>query len=155
MGFFSWHTQDTNRSIDNSYSLRDTFPVTMIDDKGNKYFEPNYNGYGVFGGKDFYILLAEMNGMDYGDDGEKRNFGLDLASDINNNHKYPNGENPTIKYPNLVELPDHWTYIPNPPVNCKYQGYFYDDEWIEEEYDDYDWTEEDVDCWIDEEVDDE
>jgi len=62
MGFFSWKTQDTNKSIPSSYSERKTFPVTLSDDKGNTWHEPDYEGYGVFGGKDYYELLAEMNG---------------------------------------------------------------------------------------------
>jgi len=34
----------------------------MFDDKGNRWEEKKYDGYGVFGGKDFYDLVAEMNG---------------------------------------------------------------------------------------------
>tara|TARA_R110000772_G_C13310268_1_gene440071 strand:+ start:15857 stop:16330 length:474 start_codon:yes stop_codon:yes gene_type:complete len=73
MGFFSWKTQDTNRSIPSSYSERKTFPVTLSDDKGNTWKEPDYEGYGVFGGKDYYELLAEMNGR------TTRNEGITLA----------------------------------------------------------------------------
>ena len=63
MGFFSWKTQDTNRSISNMYSDKPTFRVYMLDNKGNVWEENHYEGYGVFGGKDFYELLAEMNGL--------------------------------------------------------------------------------------------
>jgi len=52
MGFFSWYTQDTGESIANNYSSRPTFTVFMVDDKGNKWREDDYEGYGVFGGKD-------------------------------------------------------------------------------------------------------
>jgi len=62
MGFFSWKTQDTKRSIANVFSGKPVFTVYMIDHKGNKWEEPAYGGYGDFGGKDFYVLLAEMNG---------------------------------------------------------------------------------------------
>jgi len=61
MGFFSWKTQDTKRSIANIYSNHYAVEVTMTDNKGNKWLEKNYEGYGVFGGKDYYQLLAEMN----------------------------------------------------------------------------------------------
>lgn len=74
MGVFSWKTQDTGRSIVNRYSCIKTFPVIMTDDKGNQYREDNYEGYGVFGGKDYYALLDEMNGGT-GD----RGAGIDLA----------------------------------------------------------------------------
>ena len=61
MGFFSFFTQDTHESIPNTFSNRPTFPVTMADDKGNTWVENDYEGYGVFGGKDYYELLDEMN----------------------------------------------------------------------------------------------
>jgi hypothetical protein len=34
----------------------------MVDNENNKWQENNYEGYGVFGGKDFFELLADMNG---------------------------------------------------------------------------------------------
>jgi len=64
MGFFSWKTQDTGRSIANKYSNRSTFSVRMTDNSGNEWIEDDYEGYGEFGGKDFYELLAEMNGKE-------------------------------------------------------------------------------------------
>lgn len=111
MGLFSWKTQDTNRSIPSSYSNRETFPVTMMDNNGNKWTETEYEGYGVFGGKDFYELLAEMNGED-----SDRNIGIELSY----------GEEPFIS-PNLNENPNiQWEN--RCPETCEYQGYFYDDE---------------------------
>ena len=62
MGFFSWKTQDTNKSIWNVHSGRKTFSVYMVDHQGNKWKEEEYDGYGDFGGKDYYVLLDEMNG---------------------------------------------------------------------------------------------
>lgn len=115
MGFFSWNTQDTDRSIANKYSNRKPFTVYMHDDKGNVWKEDDYEGYGKFGGKDFYELVSEMNGGD-----SDRHAGIDMAFV---NHM----PNPNIKYPNLTETPD-WTWIYEEPENCEYQGYFYDDE---------------------------
>lgn len=34
----------------------------MKVNNGNVWRKDNYDGYGVFGGKDFFVLLAEMNG---------------------------------------------------------------------------------------------
>ncbi len=133
MGFFSWITQDTDRSIPNNYSVRSTFPVDMIDDKGNVYHEDDYEGYGVFGGKDYYELLAEMNGITEGD---LRTQGIDLVFKDN-----PSGEGTEgVLYPNLVESANGWTYDPIGPSTCPDQGYFYsdddeDDEWEDEEDD--------------------
>ena len=63
MGFFSWHTNDTDEIIWNRYSGKRTMKVYMIDNKGNEWLEKKYEGYGEFGGKDYYELLAEMNGL--------------------------------------------------------------------------------------------
>ena len=136
MGFFSWFTQDTDKSIANNYSIRSTFPVDMVDDKGNVYHEDNYEGYGVFGGKDYYELLAEMNGITEGD---LRTLGIDLV--FSNN---PSGEaTEDVLYPNLVESANGWTYDPIGPSTCPDQGYFYsdddeEDEWEEDEVEDVD-----------------
>jgi len=112
MGFFSWYAQDTGRSISNQYSTQPTFPVTMMDNEGNEWLETNYEGYGEFGGKDFYELLAEMNGL-----GSDRQLGIDLAF----------SGKPYIS-PNLVEHPTKWLYTTSEPDRCPDQGYFYYDE---------------------------
>ena len=76
MGQFSWIAQDTNRSISNINPKS----VTMTDDKGNKWTENNYEGYGMFDGKDFYQLLAEMNNVKglTGEVDRDRDLGIDL-----------------------------------------------------------------------------
>jgi len=106
MGLFSWKTMDTNKSICNSYSCRKPFKVVMTDNKGNKWIEENYEGYGVFGGKDFYELLAEMNGE------KDRHRGISLAY----------GDKPFIS-PNLNENEREW--VNRYPEDCPEQGYFY------------------------------
>jgi len=60
-GQFSWFTQDTDQQIGSEDE--NTLPfVYMHDNKGNKWLEKNYEGYGEFGGKDYYELLDQMNG---------------------------------------------------------------------------------------------
>lgn len=110
MGFFSWHTQDTGRSISNSFSGVGTFRVIMQDDKGNRFVEDNYEGYGVFGGKDYFELMDEMNGGT-GD----RSRGIKL---------YYSGEE-GVKFPSLTE---NGGYLSEKPYDCEAQGYFYYDE---------------------------
>lgn len=61
MGYFSWVTSDTKKSISNCDSLRPTFPVYLLCPDGTKILETNYQGYGVFGGQDVYALLAKWN----------------------------------------------------------------------------------------------
>ena len=59
-GQFSWMTQDTDQQIGSQEG--NTIPVYMFDNKGKYWFEREYEGYGVFGGKDYYELLDQMNG---------------------------------------------------------------------------------------------
>lgn len=61
MGFFSWKTSDTGRSVSNAYSNRGTFPVWVVSKCGKVLYEDNYDGYGVFGGKDIFDFIAELN----------------------------------------------------------------------------------------------
>jgi len=137
MGFFSWKTQDTDVSIANQYSTHSTFRVQMLDDKGNVWTEDDYEGYGVFMGKDYYELLAEMNGyasdISYETHGEQytdqaREYGINLAFKDS-----PNGDNTEVKFPNLVEMAEGWQYDPKGPENCEFQGFFYDDDTEEDE----------------------
>ena len=129
MGFFSWMTQDTDTSISNQHSSRGAFPVYMIDDKGNVYYEPEYNGYGEFGGKDYYELLAEMNGLTSEEVGDTytydmRGKGITLSFDKNPSGIHKEG----VLHPNLVEDKDGWVYDKLGPMSCDDQGYFYSDD---------------------------
>lgn len=65
MGFFSFITSDSNESIPNIHSGRKTFPVYMATPGPNRkvFEEKEYDGYGVFGGKDIYVLIAELNNL--------------------------------------------------------------------------------------------
>ena len=80
-GQFSWMTQDTEQQIGSE--RQNTIDVYMYDNEGNQYYEKKYDGYGKFGGMDYYALLAKMNG--YSDEDlskkgmEMRDLGIDLA----------------------------------------------------------------------------
>lgn len=131
MGQFSWFTQDTHHRIVSD----ERKTVYLVDGKGNKWKEDFYEGYGVFGGKDFYELLAEMNGYsykEYGDnsgvitipDGQKistdnvsedmRQIGIHLAfgMDDSGNYEYPDGNNPNVKWPSITESGEYVGGIP-------------------------------------------
>lgn len=149
MGFFSWITTDTKRSIANVHSSRYTFTVHMKDDKGNIWTEKNYDGYGMFGGKDFYELLDEMNGGNgdrqngiylyfgrrkYNDDGMinvlqpdgqyKEITTAEYNAEVD--HWNENIRPKVVKYPSLTQDPSvEWSNIR--PEDCFYQGYFYGD----------------------------
>lgn len=109
MGFFSWKTQDTGISIANAYSSLAPPDVTMTDNKGNRWHEKMYEGYGIFGGKDYYELVAEMNGY-----GPNRYKGIELSFQKQNN----------ILFPNLTEDPT-WVWRNEAPEICEFQGFFY------------------------------
>ena len=95
-GQFSWMTQDTGQQIGSEEE--NTIPVYMFDDKGKFYYEPNYDGYGEFGGMDYYELLDKMNGG-RGDRGR----GIDLAF---GSEKVAS----RVLFPALVTSPSNFNY---------------------------------------------
>lgn len=117
MGQFSWFTQDTHRRIVNNGCLK----VTMTDNKGNKYVEDCYDGYGNFGGKDYYALLAEMNGITLkdceGDKDKLRLKGIDLAFADG----YALGDNPNVLHPSLSESGEYFNGVA--PESDPHQGF--------------------------------
>lgn len=155
MGCFSWILQDTHERIINGRPMH----VVMCDDKGNKYVEECYEGYGVFGGKDFYEQVAEMNGYKVTEyhgtwhvkdkDGKDhffeteeqakdklRSVGIDLAFD-----GHPHGDNPAIKYPSLTTR--GWYCNGECPESDPDQGFS-----MEEMYDEYHDEEWEEDRWV-------
>jgi hypothetical protein len=128
-GQFSWMTQDTGQQIGSQDENQ--IPVYMFDDKGKYYYENDYEGYGVFGGKDYYELLDQMNGGS-GD----RERGIDLAFG-----KEKTGSE--ILFPALVTKPDMFNYkshnFTQEPENDPNQS------WLAPEEDDfYDQNDEEV-----------
>lgn len=122
MGFFSWRTSDTYRSISNAYSSRGSLPVYLITPDNKKIYEPCYEGYGVFGRHDVFALLAQWNFPDKctGNEETDRNIWFNLTPDERNNIKFPLkfSENKNKNYDDLRPSSNDY----------KYQEYFYDDE---------------------------
>lgn len=136
MGFFSWETSDTKRSIANCHSSRETFPVYLLLPEGGYLEELEYDGYGCFGGHDVYALVAKWNFPEKctGDEDEDRHLGIEIACH--------DEDNAALKYP--IKLVEDKTLCYNdvdPSINCPDQGFFYDDEDYEDGEDD--WDEED------------
>lgn len=115
MGQFSWITQDTKESIRESYGCSDPDKISayMHDNKGNVWEETSYEGYGVFGGKDYYQLLAEMNNAEglTGDEDHDRQIGIKLAF----------GTASAIT-PNLTRYSE-WEWRDEIPMDCPNQGW--------------------------------
>ena len=130
-GQFSWITQDTNQQIGSENE--NTLPfVYMFDNKGNKFLEKNYEGYGVFGNKDYYELLDQMNGGT-GD----RSRGINLAFDKEPDYS---GE---VLHPALVVNPNfNWKShdFTEKPEDDPNQSWYQ-----EEEEDDYNLEDDDED----------
>ena len=111
MGFYSWMTADTKESIANRHSNRCVFSVVMVLPDGRKFLEENYEGYGKFGGKDYYEALAEINGME-----PDRIKGIALAH-----------SGKKILWPQLVRNPVTVQSFASPNEACPQQGFFYDE----------------------------
>ena len=126
MGFFSWMTSDTNESIANVYSVKDVFTVYVLCPNGDVIKEECYNGYGKFGGRDIYSLVAQWNvpekckdeNGNWLPDDETRTVGINIACYEEQNAclRYPIKivRNKALKYDNV-----------SPCKPCPWQGYFY------------------------------
>jgi hypothetical protein len=128
MGFSSFLTNDTQRSISNVWSSRGALSVVMCDNKGNHWEDVAYDGYCNFSGVSYFVLLAYMNGaideliLETGDNypelSAARGIGIDLY------YKQAEG----TLYPNLVESENFftgWQWVNERPEDCRDQGYFY------------------------------
>jgi hypothetical protein len=111
MGFFSWKTNDTLASIWNKYSCREIKKVYLKDNEGRVWEEGSYEGYGKFGGKDYFELFAEMNKKKYDD--------MRVIIEI----YYNSLNNKDVLYPNLVEN-KNFEWCNERPEDCPHQGFF-------------------------------
>jgi hypothetical protein len=139
-GQFSWLTQDTGKQIGSE--RQNTIDVYMYDDKGNKFKERKYDGYGNFGGKDYYDLLANMNGyldtdVDKMSQRDLRNVGIDLAFGKLKT-KDPKKK---VLFPALVEDPRfNWKkhdFTDQPESDPDQSWYQEDESWDDEDNDGY------------------
>jgi len=125
MGMFSWITSDTNESI----LVDGSVEVKMLAPDGRVWEETSYVGYGEFGGKDFYELVAELNGK-----GSDRLKGIALAL----------SGNPDVIQPKLVSLSwDQSWENTEVSKSCPNQGFTTDDDDYDDVWDDWDDDDED------------
>ena len=136
-GQFSWMTYDTDKQIGSE--KQNTIDVYMYDNEGNQWFEKKYNGYGMFGGMDYYTLLAKMNGYSEEDLSkrgmEMRDLGIDLAFNKLKT-KIKGGK---VLFPALVEDPKfNWKRhdFTQEAESDEYQSWYQEPEYDEED-DDY------------------
>ena len=145
-GQFSWFTQDSDRQIGSE--SENTINVYMYDNEGNQWFEKGYEGYGEFGGMDYYELLAKMNGYSEEDLEDKsllkvmrivgkpemRDIGIALAYEADGKKIKTRDKGGKVLFPALVE---------DPRYNWKRHDFTREAEsdpnqsWYSPEYDDY------------------
>jgi len=124
-GQFSWMAQDTGRQIGSE--RENTITVYMYSDKGERWEEKGYEGYGEFGGKDYYELLAQMNGVENAD----RQDGIDIAF----GKKKVKGK---VLFPALVQDAKYnWKRhdLTEEPANDPNQSWYQEEEYDDDEYD--------------------
>ena len=92
MGQFSWLDCKTKEQVvDNK--LRDVYVLVPKEFGGGHLLERRYNGYGIFGGRDIYALVAEWNRPELciGNEDKDREVGINIACYDKDNAK--------LKYP--------------------------------------------------------
>lgn len=118
MGFISFKTVN-GESIRNAFSPKGAFKVFMIDHNNKIYPEFAYQGYGVFGKKDFFILIYEMNTGKTVDLSNKketeaaRKKGIRIYNSDDKNAIYPIFSKEIVEWKNKK------------PESCEKQGYYY------------------------------
>ena len=130
MGCFSFLLCDIGESI----KIDGKKKIYMKDNKENIFIEENYKGDGIFGGKDIYLLFAQMNNLSVEDTIE-----TDIRTDPNFDMEDYNEEDPTGKlrnlaieiwfandtdsyiFPNLLETNKKW--VNKKPKDCPNQGF--------------------------------
>lgn len=133
MGLLSWLTVDTKCSIPSRYSECETIAVFMhclfSDGTRAKFEECSYEGYGDFGGKDYFVLLSMMNASAAMIASLTKEQHRTRGSDIRYGREVLNGQ---ILYPQLTESdkdPKVATFYKE-CQDCPAQGYFYNrDDW--------------------------
>lgn len=118
MGFYSFKTLD-GESIRNAFSSKGAFKVFMIDNKNKVYPEFAYQGYGVFGGKDFFVLVYEMNTRKKIDSDNKKEF--EMAKEKGTKIFYSDDKNAI--FPIFSKKVVKWKN--EKPEPCEKQGYYY------------------------------
>jgi len=106
VGFFSWECAVSNEDIMNQYSQRGATQCVLVCPDDSVIEEDFYEGYGVFGGRDAYALLAKWNDpnleddpvMEGQDDEDYRDQGINIAF----------GDAP-IEYPLKFVAKDYYT----------------------------------------------
>lgn len=119
MGFFSWKTADTKKSIRNRLAtgFKRQKAVCLLQPNGlPPIVEAAYEGYGIFGGVDAFVWLAEQNlsqeMLEQMNEVERRNAGISMTSGSyvldHNTGKTYSVFHPVIGMPGVEHLDVTW-----------------------------------------------
>jgi hypothetical protein len=97
----------------------------MKTEDGRVWEEPAYEGYGVFGGKDIYLLIAELNGLSAEDEDKLRSAAIDLTFKDNPEGDFYTASCLGVKIPKLFKNKHSKFEDYGYPAECEDQGYFY------------------------------
>lgn len=136
MGQFSWITSDTHEQVFNDYDKKPAYllvPEEWQDEFGEYFEETDYEGYGEFGGRDVYALVAIWNLPDkckdengvWKPDDRIRRIGIDIAC--------YDEDNAALKYPiKITSKPMEYSEA-EPSISDPDQGW-HDDAWYDENW---------------------
>lgn len=128
MGQFSWLDCKTGEQILDNVS-RKSYVLVPKEFGGGHIEEHCYDGYGRFGGRDVYALVAEWNRPDLciGDDEEDRYIGIGIAC--------YDEQNASLKYPIKITHDENAVYEEcEPSLSDPDQGWKYDDDDEDDEW---------------------
>ena len=120
MGFSNMRLQDTDENIMNEYCITPT-KLKILAPYGVMMEDVVSDGYHRYGGKDYFEMVAEMNGYVFKED--KPEYLRDMGLDLFYNHE------DSCVYPKLVSMDHSRTYVElsNKPVFGDNQGYDWSD----------------------------
>ena len=130
MGFFSWKTCDTERSVPNVYASgsdlgesRQAFTIYLLSPDGNHIQEDAYEGYGVIGGVDVFVWWGKQNHPEECEGLTDDEIRVKVFSFERSNGT--NGGVTNCKFPiKIAEHPVDYDSV-GESENCEFQGYFY------------------------------
>lgn len=100
----------------------------MVTSDGRVFTEEDYEGYGVFGGKDIFILIAELNNLSGESDDEKRSAAINLVYETHirkDGRSYKQGTGKECDFFNWeTPLPSEGGKTPNQLVKEGWERYY-------------------------------
>ncbi len=135
MGCFSWWTIEYNGNLSRpiyltGFAKLPVFDVWMHTPDGKSYHETKYEGYGKFGGKDYFVALSECNPMGETEQlsqEQHRNRGIKFAYDDYDSEKSKTRKKLLLKFPVFTETATYDGSFDKQCKQCRSQGMKWED----------------------------